>query len=174
MARALEKAKKNLAASNLLSGLDKKEFTTLMTICRPLEVPAGKVIMKEGDTGDSMFLFAAGVVDVTKSLTLKTGKRDFSNVEKSFVKLQAGAVSFFGDMALFENETRSATITASEDCVLFEVKRKDFETLCERDPSLGYKLVKKIAAVLCERVRKGNQDILKLSTALSIALARTS
>jgi CRP-like cAMP-binding protein len=76
-------------------------------------------------------------------------------------------------MALFESETRSATITASEDCLVFEVKRRDFDALCERHPKLGYKLVKKIAAVLCERVRKGNQDILKLSTALSIALSRT-
>jgi CRP-like cAMP-binding protein len=76
-------------------------------------------------------------------------------------------------MALFENDLRSATITASEDCLLFEVKRNDFESLCKQHPLLGYKLVKKIAAVLCERVRKGNQDILKLSTALSIALSRT-
>ena len=121
----------------------------------------------------AMFLFAAGVVDVTKSLTLKTGKKNFSNVEKSFVKLHAGKVSFFGDMALFEKDLRSATITASEDCLLFEVKRRDFEALCDRHPGLGYKLIKKIAAVLCERVRKGNQDILKLSTALSIALSRT-
>jgi len=173
MSKLMEKGKKNLAASDLLSDLNKAEFDQLLTICHPLEVPAGKVIMKEGETGDSMFLFATGVVDVTTSLTLKTGRKDFSNVEKAFVKLDAGTVSFFGDMALFENDLRSATITASEDCLLFEVKRNDFESLCKQHPRLGYKLVRKIAAVLCERVRKGNQDILKLSTALSIALSRT-
>ncbi|MBN2353119.1 MAG: cyclic nucleotide-binding domain-containing protein [Spirochaetales bacterium] len=167
------KWKKSLAARDLFSSLEKKEFDTLMTVCRPVTVGAGEVIMREGETGDSMFLFASGTVDVTKSLTLKTGTKDYSSVEKSFVKLDAGKVSFFGDMALFENETRSATITASTDCLLFEVKRRDFEDLCGRHPALGYKLVKKIAAVLCERVRKGNQDILKLSTALSIALSKT-
>ena len=81
-------------------------------------------------------------------------------------------VSFFGDMAMFENEVRSATLTASADCLLFEIKREDFERLTGRDCALGYKLVRKIAEVLCQRVRQGNQDILKLTTALSIALSK--
>jgi hypothetical protein len=65
MSKLMEKGKKNLASSDLLSDLNKTQFDQLLTICHPLEVPAGKVIMKEGETGDSMFLFAAGVVDVT-------------------------------------------------------------------------------------------------------------
>jgi CRP-like cAMP-binding protein len=173
MGNQVEKGKKNIANSNLLKMLSDEEIGVLWTICRPLEIPAGKIIMREGEVGDSMFLFADGVVDVTKNMTLKTGRKDFSNVEKSFVKLDAQHVSFFGDMAMFENETRSATITASADCLIFEIKRGDFESLCDKNPVLGYKIIKKIAATLCERVRKGNQDILKLSTALSIALSRS-
>lgn len=167
-----EKAKKALSSNAFLSMLSEKEFEDLWDICRPCEAKAGHVIMKEGDVGDSMYFFVEGLVDVTKSLTLKTGRRDFSSVEKSMVKLDARNVFFFGDMALFENETRSATITAATDCLLFEIKRDDFERLCERSPVLGYKLIKKMAGILCERVRKGNQDILKLTTALSVALSR--
>lgn len=169
----IEKGKKVLAANSNFSMLLPGEFEELWKICRPCEIKAGTVIMKEGEIGDSMYLFADGLVDVTKNLTLKTGRKDFSSVEKSMVKLDARKVFFFGDMALFANETRSATITAATDCLLFEIKRDDFEQLCDHHPDLGYKLIKKIAGVLCERVRKGNQDVLKLTTALSIALSRT-
>jgi CRP/FNR family cyclic AMP-dependent transcriptional regulator len=75
-------------------------------------------------------------------------------------------------MAMFENDVRSATLTASTDCVLYEIKRDDFERLTQQNCALGYKLVRKIAEVLCNRVRQGNQDILKLTTALSIALSK--
>lgn len=128
--------------------------------------------MREGEVGDSMYLFAEGEVLVTKNLTMKTGKRGFSQAEKSMVRLDARYVSFFGDMAMFENDVRSATITASTDCLLYEIRREDFERLASRDPVLGYDLIRKIAAVLCHRVRQGNQDILKLTTALSIALSK--
>jgi len=156
----------------LLAGLESGDITEVAGIAREARVPAGQVIMREGEIGDSMFLFAAGEVLVTKNLTLKTGKRGFSQAEKSMVRLDARYVSFSGDMALFENDVRSATITASTDCLLYEVSRADFEALASRSPRLGYSLVRKIATVLCGRVRQGNQDILKLTTALSIALSK--
>jgi CRP/FNR family cyclic AMP-dependent transcriptional regulator len=164
--------KKLLSNISLLKNLSDKEINDVWSIIRPKEISAGTIIMKEGDIGDSMFLFASGVVDVSKNLTLKIGKKGFSNVEKSMVKLNSKNVSFFGDMAMFENDTRSATITAFSDCLLFEISQNDFEKLCNKNPLLGYKIIKEIAITLCQRVRKGNQDILKLSTALSIALSR--
>ncbi|MCD6121725.1 MAG: cyclic nucleotide-binding domain-containing protein [Spirochaetales bacterium] len=156
----------------ILSDLDEKERNLIFKIAKKVEVSSGDVIMREGDIGDSMFLFLEGEVEVSKNLTLKIGKRGFSKAEKSMVKLNAEYVSFFGDMAMFENDTRSATITASADCLLYEIKRDDFERLCKEHPEIGYKVIRKIATVLCQRVRKGNQDVLKLTTALSIALSK--
>jgi CRP-like cAMP-binding protein len=168
----IEKQKQSLKGVGVLADLSNEELGLVAAIARRVQVGAGSVIMREGEVGDSMYLFAEGEVAVTKNLTLKAGHGGFSKAEKSMVRLNAQYVSFFGDMAMFEQDVRSATITASTDCLLYEVHRDGFERLCADHPALGYKLIRRIAAVLCSRIRQGNQDILKLTTALSIALSR--
>jgi CRP-like cAMP-binding protein len=173
MAKKREKAtSERFNKIQMLADFSDSEVQALRRIAKEVQVPAGEVIMREGEVGDSMYLFAEGQVMVTKNLTLKTGKRAFSQAEKSMVRLDARYVSFFGDMAMFENDVRSATITASTDCVLYEIRRDDFERITRQNCALAYKLIRKIAEVLCHRVRQGNQDILKLTTALSIALSK--
>jgi CRP/FNR family cyclic AMP-dependent transcriptional regulator len=169
---AKHRGKSFLKKVKILETLTEEELNLIWGIAKKVEVPAGTIIMHEGEIGDSMFLFAQGEVDVTKNLTLKVGKKGFSHAEKSMVKLNSQRVSFFGDMAMFENDTRSATITASTDCLMYEIKRDEFEKLCADHPALGYKIIREIARTLCQRVRKGNQDVLKLTTALSIALSK--
>jgi len=168
----VKKEKKYLSQIKLLQDLTGKELDEFCSILKPVGVPKDTLIMKEGEVGDSMFLFADGEVVVTKNLTLKLGKRGFSNAEKSMVKLNSKTVPFFGEMAIFENDMRSATITASTDCLLYEIKRDDFDNICKKNKTLGYKIIRKIAVTLCKHLRKGNQDILKLTTALSIALSK--
>jgi hypothetical protein len=56
--------------------------------------------------------------------------------------------------------------------VLYSVNSVAFSKLCDDEPRIGLSILKRIAAVLCSRVRKTNEDVLKLSTALSIALSR--
>jgi CRP/FNR family cyclic AMP-dependent transcriptional regulator len=156
----------------LLADLTSEELDLIWSTVRRLEAPKGTVIMREGDVGETMCFFAKGEVEVTQKLTLKAGRQGFSQGEKSVVRLTASSMSFFGDMALFEREPRSATITASDDCLLYEIHRDDFERLCGEHPALGYKIMRRIAAVLCMRIRRSNLDVLKLTTALSIALSR--
>lgn len=167
-----DRGREFLKSVPLLADLTREELDLVWSIVRRIEVPRGTVIMREGDLGDTMYLFAEGAVDATQKLTLKAGRGSYSQAEKSVVRMRAGTVSFFGDMALLEHEPRSATITAAEDCVLYEIGRDDFERLGAEHPALGYKIMRRIATVLCQRIRRSNQDVLKLTTALSIALAR--
>lgn len=155
----------------LLSDLSDEDLNRIWSISIRMDIPKGTVIMTEGEMGDSMYFFAEGEVDVSKNLTMKIGK-GFGNAEKSMVKLNSEKVSFFGDMAMLQQEPRSATITASTDCVLYEVKRGDFIRLCDENPVMGLKVLRRISSTLCDRIRKGNEDVLKLTTALSIALSR--
>jgi CRP-like cAMP-binding protein len=166
--RTIEQLKK----VGLLSGLSDEEVAIVAGIARRVECKPGEVIMREGEEGETMYFFVEGAVDVTKSLTLKIGRKGFANAEKSMVKLQAEQVSLFGEMAMLEREPRSATITASKRCVLYEVRKDDFSRICDERPAMGLSLMRKIATMLSRRVRKGNEEVLKLSTALSIALTK--
>jgi len=151
-----------LAKVGILAGLGEKELEKVLAISKRVEFKAGETIMHEGEQGESLYFFVEG----------ELGDRDFATAEKSMTKLSAERVSVFGEMAVFGPEPRSATITASSDCVLYSVNREDFSTLCDEECRIGLSIVRRIAAVLCTRVRKGNEDVLKLSTALSIALSR--
>ncbi|HTX72448.1 MAG TPA: cyclic nucleotide-binding domain-containing protein [Rectinemataceae bacterium] len=156
----------------ILRDLNEEEHDKVFAIARRVEFRTGDTIMKEGEQGETMYLFIKGEVDVTKNLTLKLGERDFAKAEKSMNKLSSAHASVFGEMSMFGPEPRSATITASSNCVLYEIRRERFVSLCDAEPRIGLSIVRRIAGVLCSRVRKGNEDVLKLSTALSIALSR--
>jgi len=156
----------------ILSDLNNKELEYILSISKKIEVPANDIIMTEGEVGSTMHFFVNGEVKVSKNLTLKIGKKGFGSAEKSMVKLKAEHVSFFGDMAMFQDEPRSATITASKDCTLYEISRDSFTRFCIDFPEQGVKVLQRIASTMAGRVRKGNEDILKLTTALSLALSK--
>lgn len=156
----------------ILSDLTDKELEHILSISRKIEIPANDIIMTEGEVGSTMHFFVKGEVKVSKNLTLKIGKKGFGTAEKSMVKLKAEHVSFFGDMAMFQDEPRSATITASMDCTLYEITRDSFTEFCHEFPEQGVKVLQRIASTMAGRVRKGNEDVLKLTTALSLALSK--
>lgn len=156
----------------LLNGLTDEAIQIVLSAGAFRSFKAGSAVMREGEESDTMYLFLDGSVDVTRNLTLKVAGKGFEKAEKSMVRLRAGTAPVFGEMSMFGDEPRSATITAASDCVLYEVSRASFEELCRREPALGLELTRRIATILSGRVRKGNDDVLKLSTALSIALSR--
>ena len=134
------------------------------------EFPAGTVIIQEGEPGDSLFIMAAGEVEITKQLTLVLDED--TPKERVMIRLKAENGVYFGEMALLESETRSATVTALTDCSLLELHQKDFLELIEQHPAMGVKLLLRLAQILSRHLRKTNQDVVKLTTALAISLGR--
>ena len=130
---------------------------------------AGEVLVEEGQPGEEMFFLMEGRVRVTRSLTLLT-RRGFTDREKSFNYLDGGAGSNFGEMALVAEMPRTATVAAETECRLLVLSRENFRSVCESDYQLGYLVVTRICQQLCELLSKSNNDVLKLATALSLAL----
>ncbi len=154
----------------LLQDMAADELQAILKIARFQTYPAGAVIIHEGEAGTSMFIMREGEVDITKRLSLVLDEE--VPRERIIIRLKADEGVCFGEMALLENEPRSATVTAATDCRLLEITREDFLRLIQQDRDLGCKLLLRLAQLLSRHLRKTNQDMVKLTTAMAIALGR--
>jgi CRP/FNR family cyclic AMP-dependent transcriptional regulator len=152
----------------LFQDLEEGEIQLVVSRTSPREFSAGAIIVQEGEPGDSLFIMQAGEVEITKQLTLVLDED--TPKERVMIRLKAEDGVYFGEMALLENETRSATVTALTDCSLLELHREDFLDLIGQNPVMGVKLLLRLAQILSRHLRKTNQDVVKLTTALAVSL----
>lgn len=90
----------------------------------------GEVIFRSGDSGDCMYVIQSGEVE---ALAESDGKE---------IRLRTmGPNDFFGEMALFEKEVRSATIRAVKPTRVLTVDKKNFLGGIHEDPSLAFRIV---------------------------------
>ena len=91
---------------------------------------AGETIFAEGDPGDGMFIVRSGQVE------LRTG-----DVRRETV----GEGEFFGEMALIDNEPRSASAVALTDCQLTVVDARRFQFMVQQTPFFALQVMKTLA-----------------------------
>lgn len=162
-----------LSASPLFEGLSPEQLSSVAKGGKLVRRPNGETVIREGDRGDCMYILVLGRVGVSRTVTLSLSRTSVGEAEKSFVELDASNHPAFGEMALLEGDSlRGATVTALTDIALLEISQEHFDNLCEEDPLLGYRVLRNMASQLSARLRRSNQDVLKLSSALSLALSR--
>lgn len=157
---------------SIFADLSETQLHKMRSIMRKEQFNPGSVVVREGDVGDAMYILEEGTVDISKTLMLRVGRHDFGQREKTMARLSGEHHAFLGEMAMLEKDGRSATVRAVTRCCLFVIERTDFERVCEEDPLMGYRIVTNIARTVSNRLRTTNQDMLKLTTALSMALKR--
>ena len=94
------------------------------------EYREGEVIFRQGDAGDCMFVIQKGEVE---ALAESDGRE--------FRLRTMGPNEFFGEMALFEKELRTATIRATKPTHVLTIDKKNFLGGIHEDPSLAYRIV---------------------------------
>jgi CRP-like cAMP-binding protein len=109
----------------------------------------GEAIVREGETGDCMYVVQAGQVEVLQ------GKE---NNEVRLAVLNEG--DFFGEMAIFEREVRSATVRAIGEVRVLTVEKKNFLRRIQEDPSLAYHIVQ----TMSHRIRDLNAEMVRIKT----------
>jgi signal transduction histidine kinase len=102
-----------------------------------LRFAAGEVIFHEGADGDSMFLIWSGRVATVKG-----------DLESPVILAYRTAGEIFGEMALLENQPRSASIIALEDTRLLELSRSRFEQLLSEQPAISRSIMEVLSARL--------------------------
>ncbi len=145
----LRKSIKHIPIFNFLS---KKELNELLEITHNRTYVTGEFIFLQGDVGIGLYLIREGEVEI---------KRKFNdNTELILANLSKG--DFFGELALIDNEKRSASAIAKTDCRISVLFKPDLDEFIEKYPKRGIKILQGISLILAERLRNINEDYLSL------------
>jgi CRP/FNR family transcriptional regulator, cyclic AMP receptor protein len=138
---------------------DDEIITRIADMCSRRVFGAGKYIIREGDYGDELFIALSGEIEIIKN-TLQ-------NEEYTVTTFYAdeGGVNF-GEIALIDNDRRSASVLAKTECECLVINRDDFIKFGDENPRAGLEITRSIASQLCGNLRKSNTDIITLFSAL--------
>ncbi len=133
----------------LFSKMEANHLASISAHAALFVVNKGDIIVKQGGKADSLFVIAAGRVkvymtdDQGREVTLKT----------------LGAGEFFGEIPLFDQETRSATVVALEMCHLQVLSYSAFQRCLDRSPDIA----RRVMATLAQRLRDADRKISTLA-----------
>ena len=133
----------------IFSELSEADIASLARLTSRRTCPKDTVVFFENEEGDSFFCIVAGRIKVT--ILGDDGREVILSV--------LGRGDFFGEMALLDNEPRSATAIAVEDTELLSLHRNDFQSVLSDNRSIMSALIK----ILTARLRRANHQISTLA-----------
>ena len=114
----------------------------LLERAREREAKAGAHFFRENDPADSMFVIESGRVAVVKCLR-----------DEAYVLRRLGPGDCFGEMALMDLASRSASVLVEQDCTAIEIGSADLLHLFEHDPEQFALIQMNIGREVCRRLR---------------------
>jgi len=137
----------------LFAELRKGELREIERLIHHRQYKSGEVIFWENEPGVGMYIVQKGEVGIFKDYAAPQ--------QKELAHLEFG--DFFGEMALLEDDCRSATAVALTDSHLLGLFHPDLFDLFERKPQLGVKLLAALAGMLARRLRRTNAELQELA-----------
>jgi len=114
---------------DLFAQCSDKELEQIDKLMTEVDVPAGRVLMREGDLGQEAFVIEDGEAVVTRD-----------GVELA----RRGAGSILGEMALIDHGPRSATVTAATPITAYVLNRSEFASLLDDAPDVAAKITTEV------------------------------
>jgi CRP-like cAMP-binding protein len=133
----------------IFSELTEADFQSLAKVANRRRYPKDSVVFFENEQGDFFFMILEGRIKVTI----------LGDDGREVILSLLGSGDFFGEMALLDNEPRSATAIAVEDSELLSLHRNDFQNVLTDNRSITVGLIK----VLTARLRRANHQISTLA-----------
>jgi len=132
---------------NIFEGLSASELAAIASVTEELEYPVGDIVIREGEAGETMFLIMKGNVSVIK------GEGEEGGREIELARIGTG--DYFGEMALFEDAVRSATIRTAEDSRFLVLHKQEFNEIVREYPQIALHICK----ALSSRMRQLHEKI---------------
>ena len=114
----------------IFNGIADDDLQILAPVMMPVSFKAGDDVIREGEKGHSLYIIRKGSVEVIKG--------GGGGEEVSVGILPEG--TFFGELSLFDDHPRSATVRAVEDTEFFNITRKDLVNCLDKNVELANKL----------------------------------
>jgi CRP-like cAMP-binding protein len=119
-----------IARAPLFAGLSKSERGQVASIADEIDLPADKLLIREGERGREFFVLLDGEVDVTRK-------------GKKLATRHSG--DFFGEIALVSSLPRTATVKTRGPARALVIRDVDFRALLKRTPTIAVKVLEAVA-----------------------------
>jgi HEAT repeat protein len=133
-----------LKSASLFADVAGSDLPWIDEIAREHTYPAGEVIFRENEMGDTLYIIVEGQVRVLKG-------------EEAVTLAVLQERDCFGEMAILDGEPRSATVETMREARLLEIAREDFNQLLLARPQIGFALIKN----LNRRLRQTNAKLIE-------------
>ncbi len=131
----------------LFQELDTMELLQFNKILKHRKVRKGDIVIREGELGDQMFIIKSGAFNVYAE-DPRTDRRRLLAV--------LGKGDHFGEIALFLDGPRSATVEAREHSDLLVITRDDMEKILGKNDRVAVKIYRAMVKSLADRLKKTN------------------
>ncbi len=145
-----------LGGCPLFAGLEPEALDHLAEVSSLRKVSKGETVIHEGEEGDCLFVIVEGRV--------RTQKRTPAGDSWTVRFHDKGSV--FGELSLLDRVLRSATVVAEADSTFVVIDRDRFHAFGDRHPDAGLLVTRRLAERLAARLRRANDDMVTLFSAL--------
>ena len=140
-----------MKAVELFHGLTDAQLQRLLDISQEAVYHDGEAIVEQGTAGDTLYFISEGQVEIR----IRPAPDAPEHTE---VFLGRGQI--FGEMALVDRGTRSATVCCCQDGTILRAIQGDaFTALCAADTAIGYVIMRNIACDLSFKLRHRNLNL---------------
>jgi CRP/FNR family cyclic AMP-dependent transcriptional regulator len=133
----------------LFEGLSEAQLARLSDKAPVRAFPKGAIVINEGDEAGTLFVIVSGAVKAY--LSDENGKEAILSTQ--------GPGEYFGELALFDDTPRSASVAATEPCTLMVLQKSVVQEAVRSDPDIALKLLKGMAG----RVRRLTENVRTLA-----------
>jgi CRP-like cAMP-binding protein len=128
-----------LARVRLFSSMSKRDLQRIAKASDEIDVPAGKVLVEQGTRGREAFIVLGGTATVRRN-----GRKVAS----------FGPGDHFGELALLDGGSRTATIVADTPMTVLVIGQREFTGVLDEVPGLAHKVLASMAATIRELDQK--------------------
>lgn len=132
--------------------LTSKDYKLLLSIFHNRIYSSNEYIFFQGDPGIGLYIIQEGEVIIERTIN--------ENIKLELARFTRS--DFFGELALLDEDTRSASAIAVKDTKIAVIFKPDLDEFIEKYPKKGVKIIQGISQIIATRLRNVNQDFVKL------------